>query len=205
MQPNSIPLVITLAAAAAGLSAPAAAKGPVVGDIYAGATLGAAAIAPKDLALDSDKSAEGRFSGGLFVGTTIETLPIGGGWPLALEAGYQNIARHKVTYKTTSGARSELTAQGSSTTLALKLDAPITERFALYGKLGLAYNRVDGSTPGGQPVIDIDGSKTGLMTALGLQYRFDSPVTLRGEFTNFGKSSAKSNAGGISVGLAYRF
>ena len=90
-------------------------------------------------------------------------------------------------------------------TLALKLDAPITERFGLYGKLGVAHNKVDGSTPAGQPVINIDGSKNGLLTAFGLQYRFDAPVTLRAELTNFGKSSAKSDAGGLSVGLAYRF
>jgi OOP family OmpA-OmpF porin len=205
MQAKSIPLVIAFAAAAAGLSAPATAKGPEVGDIYAGVTLGVAAIAPKGLELDVDKRAEGRLSGGLFVGAHIGALPIGSGWPLAVELGYQNIARHKATYKTASGARSELTASGSSTTLALKLDAPITERFGLYGKLGVAHNKVDGSTPAGQPVIDIDGSKNGLLTAFGLQYRFDAPVTLRAELTNFGKSSAKSDAGGLSVGLAYRF
>jgi OOP family OmpA-OmpF porin len=205
MQAKSIPLVIAFAAAAAGISAPAAAKGPEAGDIYAGVTLGGVAIVPKGLNVDSDKRAEGRLSGGLFVGAQIGALPIGSGWPLAVEASHQNIARHKVTYKTANGARSELTASGSSTSLALKLDAPITERFALYGKLGVARNKVDGSTPAGQPVIDIDGSKNGLLTALGLQYRFDAPVTLRGELTNFGKSSAKSSAGGLSVSLAYRF
>lgn len=205
MQAKSIPLVIAFAATAAGFSAAAAAKGPEVGDIYAGVTLGVSAIAPKGLELDADGRAEARFSGGLFVGAQIGSLPIGSGWPLALEASYQNIARHKVTYKTASGARSDLTASGSSTALALKLDAPITERFSLYGKLGVAHNKVDGSTPAGQPVIDIDGSKNGLLTAFGLQYRFDAPVTLRAELTGFGKSSARSDAGGISVGLAYRF
>ncbi len=205
MQVKSIPLVIALAASAVAVSAPAAAKGPEVGDIYAGVTLGAAAIVPKNLDLDRDKRTEGRLSGGLFLGAQIGALPIGSGWPLAVEASYQNIARHKATYKTASGARSELTASGSSVSLALKLDAPITERFALYGKLGVARNKVDGSTPAGQPVIDIDGSKNGLLTAFGLQYRFDAPITLRGELTNFGNSSAKSNAGGLSVGLAYRF
>lgn len=205
MQAKSIPVLIAFAAAAAGLSAPAAAKGPKVGDVYAGVTLGASAIVPKGLELDSDKRAEGRLSGGLFVGAQIGALPIGSGWPLAVEASYQDIARHKVTYKTAGGGRSELTARGSSTSLALKLDAPITERFGLYGKLGVARNRVDGSTPAGQPVIDIDGSRNGLLTAFGLQYRFDAPITLRGELTNFGNSSAKSRAGGFSVGLAYRF
>lgn len=205
MQAKSIPVLIAFAAAAAGLSAPAAAKGPEVGDIYAGVTLGVAAIAPKGLDIDSDRRAEGRISGGLFVGTQIGSLPIGSGWPLAVEASYQDIARHKITYKTASGAPSELTASGSSMSLALKLDAPITERFGLYGKLGVARNKVDGSTPAGQPVIDIDGSKNGLLTAFGLQYRFDAPLTLRAELTNFGNSSAKSSAGGLSVGLAYRF
>ena len=205
MQVKSIPLVIALAASAVAVSAPAAAKGPEVGDIYAGVTLGAAAIVPKNLDLDRDKRTEGRLSGGLFLGAQIGALPIGSGWPLAVEASYQDIARHKVTYKTAGGGRSELTASGSSTSLALKLDAPITERFGLYGKLGVARNKVDGSTPAGQPVIDVDGSRNGLLTAFGLQYRFDAPITLRGELTNFGNSSAKSKAGGFSIGLAYRF
>lgn len=205
MQARSIPVLIAFAAAAVGLGAPAAAKGPAVGDVYAGITLGASAIVPKNLDLDSDKRAEGRSSGGLFLGAHIGALPIGSGWPLAVEASYQDIARHKATYKTANGGRSELTASGSSIALALKLDAPVTERFGLYGKLGVARNKVDGSTPTGQPVIDIDGSRNGLLTAFGLQYRFDAPVTLRAELTNFGNSSAKSRAGGISLGLAYRF
>ena len=77
MQAKSIPVLIAFAAAAASLSVPAAAKGPEVGDVYAGITLGASAIVPKGLELDSDKRAEGRLSGGLFVGAQIGALPIG--------------------------------------------------------------------------------------------------------------------------------
>jgi OOP family OmpA-OmpF porin len=205
MTTRSLPLFIAIAAAATGLSAPAVAKGPEVGDIYAVVTLGVSVIAPKGLEVDSSKDAEGRFSSGLFVGTNIGALPVGDGWPLAVEASYQTIGRHTVRYKMAGGSVTDLTARGHSTTLALKVDAPITERFGLYGKLGLARNRVDGSTPAGQTAIDVDGSRTGLLTAVGMQYRFDAPVTLRAELTNFGKSSAKSKAGGVSVGLAYRF
>ena len=118
MQAKSIPLAIAFAAAAAGLSAPAAAKGPEVGDIYAGVTLGVAAIAPKGLELDVDKRAEGRLSGGLFVGAHIGALPIGSGWPLAVELGYQNIARHKATRTSARPGRAAVRyVQGDATAL----------------------------------------------------------------------------------------
>jgi hypothetical protein len=87
MQAKSIPLVIAFAAAAAGISAPAAAKGPEAGDIYAGVTLGVAAIAPKGLNVDSDKRAEGRLSGGLFVGAQIGALFGGAGAPIGAAIG----------------------------------------------------------------------------------------------------------------------
>lgn len=204
MQFKSISLAIVFGAAV-GFATHASAQGPSLGDIYVGGTLGATFIAPKGLEVDSDKTGDARVSGGLFAGVHVGALPIGSGWPLALEASYQDIARHRLTYKTSNGGRSELTASGRSASLAVKVDVPITERFALYGKLGVAHNKVEGSTPDGQPGIRIDGSKTSPLTAFGLQYRFDAPVTLRAELTNFGKSSGNSSAGGLSVGAAFRF
>jgi OOP family OmpA-OmpF porin len=193
-------LTLLLAALAA---APLAHAAPEQ-DFYVGASLGAAAVVPDGASADTGRRGSGLASPGLFAGARLGTLPIVDGWPVHAELGYQNVARHTLGYRVANSS-TDLTARGHSLYAAVKVDAPLTAQFSLYGKLGLARNSVDGSTPAGQPVIDIKGSHSGLLTAFGVQYAFANNLTLRGELASYGKSSANSKLATANVGLAYRF
>jgi OmpA-OmpF porin, OOP family len=193
---------VTLAFAAIGFTTAAHAAGP--SDFYAGGTLGVNVIKARDFDVDKDRDGDGRLSGGLFAGVRLGAVPLGSGLPVYAEFGYQDIARHKLTYKVPGGT-SDLNASGHSLYLAGKLDVPLTDNFSLYGKLGVARNTVKGTTPAGQTPINIDGSKTSALFGFGVQYSFDSGVVLRTELTDFGRSSANSRAAGLNFGVAYRF
>ena len=186
------------------LLAAAAAQAAPERDFYVGTTIGATAIKPDDHDAKTSQNAEARASLGLFAGARLGALPIGDGWPVYAEVGWQDIARHKVTYHVPGGS-SELTARGHTAYAAAKMSVLNTGNFSLYGKLGVARSSVTASTPAGQPPIPISGSHTGLLVGFGAQYDFDNRISLRGELTSFGKTSAKSTGAGLSMGVAYRF
>jgi opacity protein-like surface antigen len=174
------------------------------GRFYIGLTAGVAAVIAEDFDTDKNERGSGRPSAGVFVGLRMVDLPIGKGWPLALELGYQDISSHTIPYRV-GGGTTDLTARGSSTYLALKLAAPLSERVALYGRLGTARNKVDGNTPAGQTPIDIDGRRTGVLSAFGAEFQMVPNLNLRAEVTGFGRSSSESRAGGISAGVSFHF
>lgn len=186
------------------LSAAAKAQAPAETDFYVGTSIGAMVIAPNDYKANESQNAEARASAGLFAGARLGALPLGGGLPVFVEVGYQDIGRHRVSYKVADGS-SDLTARGHSAYAAAKVHFWNPGNFSLYGKLGVARSSVTASTPAGQSAIPINGNGTGLLVGLGGQYDFDNRVSLRGEFTSYGKSSSKSSAGGLSLGVAYRF
>lgn len=187
------------------LSTGAAAQGVPERNFYVGTSIGAMLIRPEGVSeTDSNRTASGRASPGVFVGARVGALPIGEGWPVFVELGYQDIARHTVPYKTRNGT-SELTASGHSAYAAGKVHFWTPGNFALYGKLGIAQSSVKGSTPAGQPAIPISGNGTSLLWGVGGQYDLDGGLSLRIELTSLGETSAKSSAGGLSLGLAYRF
>jgi hypothetical protein len=76
---------------------------------------------------------------------------------------------------------------------------------SLHGRLGGARNVVDGFTPAGQIPIDGDGRKTGVLAGFGVQWRFMPGISLRGDVTTYGKSSARSRAGSVNGGVAVHF
>lgn len=175
-----------------------------VGDWYGGVTLGAASIKPDNASVDKSRDPTGHGSGGAFVGLRVATLPVLQGWPVDLELGYQDIARHTVRYKV-QGTSTDLTARGRAVSLAGRISAPVIAGLSVYGKLGVARSRVRGSTPVGQPAIAIAGSGTGAVGALGIEYQFDSGVLLRTEIAAYGKTSANSSAAALTTGVGFRF
>lgn len=179
-----------------------AADGP---GLYVGITAGVAAAIAKDYDTDRDATGSGRPSAGVFAGVGLADLPVGTKtWPLALEAGYQDIASHTVPYRV-AGSTTDLTARGHSVYVALKLAAPLTQRVSLYGRLGAARNVVDGSTPAGQTPIDIDGRRTGVLAGFGAEFQLVTNLQLRVEATSFGRASANARAGGVSAAIALAF
>ena len=198
---GQLSLTLALLSAASGAQAQADASK----NFYIGSTLGVAAVGADKFDFDSDRAVrDQRPSAGLFAGARLGQLPIGAGLPVFAEAGYQQIARHTVRYKA-AGGTTDLTTRGHSLYLAGKLDIPITAGFALYGKLGVAHNKVDGSTPAGRPAIDIDGSRTSALVGFGAQYHFDNGLMLRGELASLGQTSKNSKGSAATFGVAYAF
>jgi len=191
------PLLLTTAMAQADTGTPPR-------DVYVGTTAGVVVVKPDHHDIDRHRDGDGRLSPGLFVGLKLGALPIGSGMPVAVEAGYQHIARHRLGYKV-DGQAVDLTAHGHSSYVAAKVDFLSFGGLSFYGRLGLARNSVGGSTPAGGPALDIGGSHTGALLGLGLQYAFNDQWSLRGEVTSYGKSSRNSEARGLGVGVAYAF
>jgi len=171
---------------------------------YVGITAGVAAIVADDFDTDKNETGSGRPSAGVFAGLRFADLPIGKGWPIAIEIGYQDISSHTIPYRV-GGGTTDLTARGSSTYAALKVNAPLTDRISLYGRVGAARNKADGSTPAGQVPIDIDGRRTGLLAGFGAEFGVAPQFNLRVEVTSFGRASREARAGGISAGASFSF
>lgn len=177
------------------------AKGP---SFYVGGTLGAAVVMPEGLKSTRKQDGDARESGGAFVGLRLATLPVADGWPLYLEVAYQDIARHTMRYQV-QGSTSELTAEGHAISIATRVGVPLTDRFGLYAKLGTARSKVVGSTPTGQPAINVNGSGTGVVSGLGAEYQFDSGPVLRGELVGYSKVSPNTSAAAFTIGMGFRF
>lgn len=202
---NARNILLAAAAAMPLLSAEAGAQGAPVRDHYVGATFGALLVQPEGVGgTDANREASARGSFGLFAGTRLGSIPIGGGWPVFAEIGFQEIARHTIPYRTSSGT-SDLTASGQSVYGAVKIDFWTPGDFTLYGKLGVAHTSIKASTRPGQPAIRAGGEAVGAMWAVGAQYDFAGGIGLRVEWIGLEDASPRSSAGGLSAGLAYRF
>ena len=92
---------------------------------------------------------------------------------------------------------------------------PLPNNFYLMGKLGAAFNRVEGGNycatgPGGTACGNLGNErKTDLLAGLGVGYNFNPKLGIRLEYENFGKMS-KGNGGDIkaenwAVNLKYSF
>lgn len=187
-----------------GLSQVQAAKANDRNDFYVGLTGGFAAVTPNDFDLKNDSTIDGKFSPGLVAGMRIGGLPIGNGWPLYAELGYQDIRRLDATYKTAAGD-SRVATEGKSTYLAARLAWPLTESFDLFARLGVSRNSAESRTLSGPNVINVNNDKTGPLVGIGLEYRFDNGIGLRGDLTSYGKSSSKGGGKAEAVNSAVNF
>lgn len=97
-------------------------------------------------------------------------------------------------------------AGGDSHSTSYSLDAigrlPLNDKFAVYGRLGGAYNERSYSNYA-------DNSATGLKVGLGAEYAIDKNWALRTELTRFNNLPTQSTYGDasnvLSVGVKYRF
>ncbi len=138
-----------------------------------------------------------------------DTLGVGlyGGYQftdwLALEGGITSYGSPEARYAT--GGNIETDIYGGE--LAMKLSLPITERMALFTRLGGTWQRIDKTAS--QIPDSIESSQWNVLSSLGLSYRISQRWSLRGEyqFTD-GIGDEKVNQADLhftSVGLTYHF
>jgi len=117
------------------------------------------------------------------------------------------VSANYLGHYTASNRLASAEAQARSLGLDAVLTVPVTERFGLIGKAGVARTRVTAS--GREPgwITSGRGHDTGSHFAVGAQYKFSDKVALRGELerqnVDFGRSDNRINSANVS--LVYTF
>lgn len=121
----------------------------------------------------------------------------------AIEAGYTDIRKADHSF-TIAGVPGTATTDGNRSYVAAKATMPINDKFAVYGKLGAGYSKVNVSSA--TPFASGSDSKTEAYGALGGQFNLNEKVALTMEYERYGKKKdfgVKADA--ISVGAKYSF
>ncbi|TOJ61157.1 outer membrane beta-barrel protein, partial [Vibrio parahaemolyticus] len=121
----------------------------------------------------------------------------------ALEGGMTSYGSPEARYAT--GGKVEADVYGGE--LAVKLSVPVTERMALFTRLGGAWQRID-KTVSRMP-DSIESSEWNVLSSLGVSYRISQRWSLRGEYQfidGIGDGEVdQADQHFTSVGLTYHF
>jgi OmpA-OmpF porin, OOP family len=139
----------------------------------------------------------------------------------AVEGGYTDLGDFTYNYRgigVLAGTNGQANYEARSWWLAGKGTFPINDRFEVYGKLGLAFNRAEVSGASNNAALNTaigapfsnEKTHTGLLAGLGAEYRFNNKVGLRLDYTDYGKfrtagSGGEARAALWSAGVTYRF
>ena len=118
---------------------------------------------------------------------------------LAAEVGYSVFGDSTIT-----GSGGSATVSASAFQIAAIGSLPLNPQFDLIGKLGVSHN----SAKGGGLAAGISTSNNSVLFGVGAQYHFNSQVSLRAQYENYGKFESGSNpmeATAISLGVVYNF
>lgn len=135
-----------------------------------------------------------KSSGKIFGGVEFDRM-----W--GVEAGYTDYRSFGRNY-TIAGVPGRVEMDGYGVYLAGKATAPLTDRFELFGKLGLVHNRMNASGS----TMFADDSDTDPYFGVGAQYNLNEKVALTLEYERYGKSrdfGVKPNA--WTVGARWNF
>lgn len=122
-----------------------------------------------------------------------------------LEVGYTIFGDSIVDF----GGGSKLTGSASSFQFAGIGTLPVNETISAYGKLGMASNKIDVKSEGSLFTgATVSQSKSNLFYGIGLQYKVNDRMSVRGEFTDYGDASSGNTPLGVSsfsIGMTYGF
>jgi OOP family OmpA-OmpF porin len=183
---------------------------------YAGANVGQSATR-----IDDDRIKSGLLSSGLATTSISDDdrdhgYKIFGGYQFnknfALEGGYFDLGQFGFLANTNPSG----TLSGSIKLRGVNLDAvgtlPITEKFSVFGRMGVTHTQARDSFTGTGAVTVLNPSPssrdTNLKVGLGMQYALTDALNLRAEIERYRVDDAVGNKGDvdlISVGLVYRF
>jgi len=207
--------------AAASLGCAAAAQAADDSGWYLGAGIGKSKgddMGKAAATVDASLAAQGITSSTSFSGTNTAGKLFGGyqfNRVLGLEAGYSDLGRFSANSVITAPAPdsgSGTWKPGNVLSLAAIGSVPVWKELSAFGKLGVAYSKVDFSytAPVSGVAISQSSSHTTPLLGAGLKYDIDKHVALRGEwerYLNLGDNSTtgRSDVNLWTVNLQYRF
>ncbi len=123
----------------------------------------------------------------------------------ALEAGYTIFGDSILDF----GSSGKVTFSLQSFQVAGIGMLPINDHIGAFARLGFAKNSADAKTEiPGNPTSTYSASNSGLIWGLGLQYKVNDRLSVRGEYADYGKfgsHAADPKATAFTIGLTYGF
>jgi OOP family OmpA-OmpF porin len=183
---------------------------------YGGANLGQSQATIDDARITSGLLANGLTAGGINKINRDLGFKVFGGYQynkyFAVEGGYFDLGQFGFNTSTVPAG----TLSGDIKLKGLNLDAvgilPITEKFSVFGRIGVTHTQANDSFVGTGAVNVLNPNPnsrdTNLKVGLGLQYALTDSLTLRSEIERYRIDDAVGNKGDVdlvSVGLVYRF
>lgn len=162
-----------------------------------------------------DKGLDDLGNMGISVDDTDTGYSIGLGYEfnkyVALEAGYANLGEASASYADSRGsANASVEADGYY--LGPKLTLPVTDKFAIFGKMGLFVWKADGRASGtgafASPTVSASDDGTDLYFGVGMGYDVTDTLSVKAEWTRFrfdGGESSDTDVDFISAGLVFKF
>lgn len=139
----------------------------------------------------------------------------------AVEGGYADLGKPQVNYTGTgalAGASGQAEVKQKAWFLAGKGTLPINERFNVFGKLGITWNRAELTASSNSAAFNAAAglpasrskNKTDALVGIGAGYALTKQAEVRVEYEDFGKfgdsgSTGRTRAKLWSVGLNYAF
>jgi opacity protein-like surface antigen len=120
---------------------------------------------------------------------------------VGIEAGYVHFGSHD-GHDYFADTNYDWSDKAYGAYLAGKYTVPLGERFAAYGKIGLAYSNGESETrANGVSLYRDKSSDTGAYGALGAQYKLTEKVALNAEFEHMGRTIGNVWSVGLKVGF----
>ena len=174
-------MMLVLAAGAAMLGA-AQAQAQMINRPYVGVGV-ANSDREMNMAGATSQSGDGwKASGKVFAGFEFDET-------FGAELGYTDFRKSTLTYMV-NGVPGRISAGGESWYLAGKAIAPLSEQFAVYGKLGISHNEWKQTGSGSGTNLFRDDSDTEGYLAVGGEWRASQRLGLSVEYERYGKSKA---------------
>ena len=148
-----------------------------------------------------DKSAFGVYVSDpkLFAGVNLSPY-------FAIETGYANLYTrgfHFADYARPDEVNGALGTKGSNSYLAARLNVPVNDQFAAYGKLGVAVSdRVAHDKTYRNTVVDTD---VGPYVGMGARYKVNEKASVSAGYEQYGNSAKKWGSETNNSGLQARF
>ena len=118
----------------------------------------------------------------------------------AAEVGYSKFGDSTLT-----GPGGSATLSASAFQIAAIGSFPLNPQFDLTGKLGITHNSAKGSSTFG---VSVTTSNNSVLFGAGAQYHFNSQVSLRAQYENYGdfeSGPSPLKASAVSLGVVYNF